>query len=599
MVRPTTTADERLVDHLQREGKVSAEGVRRAMIRQRSEDRSLGEILVDLGELSADDLRQVMAQMLDVPAVDLAMTPADPLILDVLSKRKAYQLEAIPLFQVENQLTVALPDPDNLSKLDELKFATGKVILPVLALRSDIQRHLKTFYGEPETDGFDDLEFESADGSPIGAAVDLEEQVEDRPVIRLVNMVIVRAIQEHASDIHLEPQQGGMKVRYRIDGRLRPKPFLIPPQAVPAVVSRIKILSTLDISEKRRPQDGKIRLRYRGRSIDVRTSTCPNIYGEKIVLRLLDKERQNFSLETIGMSDPVLATWKRLLHRRQGIILVTGPTGSGKSSTLYATLKHLNEPDVNIATLEDPVEYELPGVSQSQVNPRAGFTFADGLRSLLRQDPDIILVGEIRDAETAQIAVQAALTGHLVLATLHTNDAPTAVTRLVEMGVPAYLVAATVVGVLAQRLIRRVCPSCRTVVDPDTVESDLLASILEAGVPFEEGTGCDHCDGAGYKGRTGVHEVLEVDRALQQVVAGGADDRGIAEAAVRSGYRPMWWDGVDKVLAGQSTLRELARCVSIEHDDPELESLRSRLAAADQPPAQPELGSSAPGGTAG
>jgi type IV pilus assembly protein PilB len=546
---------------------------------QRSESKPLGEILIAIGELKPDDLRRTLSVMLDVPAVDLATTPCDPMVLDDLPKNKAFELSAIPLFSVEHQLTVAIPDPDNLIKLDELRFATGKEILPVLALESDIEVHLKTYYGERETTGGDDLEFERPDGSAIEEGVEIEEAVEDRPVVRLVNMVIVRAIQEFASDIHFEPQQGGMKVRYRIDGRLRPKPFLIPSQAISPVVSRIKILSNLDISERRRPQDGKIRIRYRGRAIDVRTSTCPNIYGEKVVLRLLDKERQDYSLDTIGMSPHVLESWRKMLHRRQGIVLVTGPTGSGKSSTLYATLRHLNEPDVNIATLEDPVEYELKGVSQSQVNVRAGFTFAGGLRSLLRQDPDIILVGEIRDAETAEIAVQAALTGHLVLATLHTNDAPTAVTRLVDMGVPRYLAAATMMGVLAQRLIRRACPDCQAEAQPDDIEADIFKPILEAGLSFHEGSGCATCNGAGYNGRTGVHEVLEIDRNLQQLISAGSDEQAIADAARDRGYRPMWWDGIDKVRGGLSTLRELARCVSVENDERELAVIREEAAA--------------------
>ena len=588
MAQIRESTEDRLGTRLRNEELISGDALRRALMRQRTESKPLGEILVALGELEPNDLRRTLSAMLDVPAVDLANTPCDPLVLDQLPKNKAYELSAIPLFSVEHQLTIAVPDPDNLIKLDELRCATGKEILPVLALESDIAVHLKTYYGELDTTGADDLEFERPDGSAIDEGVEIEEAVEDRPVVRLVNMVVVRAIQECASDIHFEPQQGGMKIRYRIDGRLRPKPFLIPAQAISAVVSRIKILSNLDISERRRPQDGKIRLRYRGRAIDVRTSTCPNIYGEKVVLRLLDKERQDYSLDTIGMSAHVLDGWRKMLHRRQGIVLVTGPTGSGKSSTLYATLRHLNEPDVNIATLEDPVEYELAGVSQSQVNVRAGFTFAGGLRSLLRQDPDIILVGEIRDAETAEIAVQAALTGHLVLATLHTNDAPTAVTRLVEMGVPRYLVAATMMGVLAQRLIRRACPDCRADAEPDDIEDDLFAPLLDAGLCFHEGSGCATCNGAGYAGRTGVHEVLAIDRSLQHLISTGSDEQAIAESARDRGYRPMFWDGIDKVRGGLSTLRELARCVSVETDERELAVIRAEIAERTRDAADPE-----------
>lgn len=557
----------RLGDVLLGRGLITAEQLRRGLMTQRSQGLPLGETLVAMGAVAESDLREALSELLGVPAIDLAVAACDPLILDAIPKNKAYELRAIPLFQVDNQLTVAVPDPTNLAKIDELSFVTGKQILPVLALSADVDRHLPQLYGPADADASSDVRFLGQDGAPIDDTVSLEDADVDRPVVRVVNLIIARAIEEQASDIHFEPQDDGMTVRYRVDGRLQVKPFHVPASAVRAVGSRIKILSSLDIAERRRPQDGKIRVRMQGRRIDVRVSTCPNIHGEKIVLRLLDKERQNFTLGNIGMSDELLRRWKRLLLAREGIVLVTGPTGSGKSSTLYATLRHVHDPAVNIVTLEDPVEYELPGISQSQVHEAAGFTFAGGLRSLLRQDPDIILVGEIRDAETARIAIQAALTGHLVLATLHTNDAPSAVTRLVDMGIPAFLVGASLLGVLAQRLVRQVCPSCKQPVGPNPDEQEVFAHWLDAGVPFEDGPGCSRCKEIGYRGRCGAHELLTVDRRLQRRVTAGASDRDIARDAARRGYRPLWFDGLDKVREGVTTLRELARSVGLPEED--------------------------------
>ncbi len=541
--------------------------LKKALILQQSQNKYLGEILVEMGAVSAEDLRAVLSEILDVPAVNLDRTYGDPFVLDIIPKDKAFELEVIPLFLVENQLTVALADPDNIAKIDELRFLTGKEILPVLALEGDIKRHLIEYYGEldPWSENTA-IEFESLAGTPVDTSITLDEAVKDRPLIRLVNLIIARAIQEQASDIHLEPQEGRMAVRYRIDGRLQPKPFNLPAAVTPAVISRIKILSQLDISEKRVPQDGKVRVRYKGRRVDIRTSTFPTLYGEKIVLRLLDKERQNYELTSIGMSDAILNQWRALLRHHQGILLVTGPTGSGKSSTLYATLRHLNQPDGNIVTLEDPVEYELPGINQGQVHEQAGFTFAKGLRSILRQDPDIILVGEIRDLETAQIAIQAALTGHLVLATLHTNDAPSAVVRLVDMGVPRFLLAASVIGILAQRLVRKVCQHCVTDAVPPPEEVDFLRPWLERGIPFRTGRGCDACLGAGFRGRTGVHELVVIDRTIQSVISNGGSEDALLAAARKNGYRRMWWDGLEKVTAGITTLEELARSVQIDED---------------------------------
>lgn len=548
-------------------GLITGEQLRKALVLQGSRDQRLGEILVDMGALSAEDLRKALAELFNVPAIDLDRTYGDPFVLDILPKEKAFELKVIPLFLVESQLTVALPDPDNIAKLDEIRFLTGKQVLPVLALENDVERHLKEYYGELDPWSSDvAIEFESPGGTSVDTTVSLDEVQADRPLIRLVNLIIARAIQERASDVHVEPQEDRIVIRYRIDGKLQVKPFNLPAGVTSAVVSRMKILSQLDIAEKRVPQDGKVRVRYKGRRIDIRTSTFPTVFGEKVVMRLLDKERQDYRLENIGMSDSILDRWRKVMRRREGIILVTGPTGSGKSSTLYATLRALNSPDINIVTLEDPVEYELRGISQAQVQERAGFTFAKGLRSILRQDPDIVLVGEIRDLETAQIAVQAALTGHLVLSTLHTNDAPSTIIRLVDMGIPRFLVGASVIGILAQRLVRRVCPHCVEDVEPPPEEAEILRPWLDMQIPYREGKGCYRCRDIGYSGRTGVHELILVDRELQARITAGDDVETLARHARGNGYRPMWWDGLEKVAAGITTLNELAHTVQADEE---------------------------------
>jgi type IV pilus assembly protein PilB len=562
----------RLGELLQRKGLITGADLRRAVATQMVLGKPIGEILLSMGAISADDLRRVLAEELRVPAVDLTKTIGDPFVLDLISKERAFELRAIPLFLVENQLTVAMPDPNNLRKLDELAFLTGKEILPVLALESDVGARLIEYHGELDPDSeHPAISFQTPSGVSATSGSETPQGQEDRPIVRLVSLILTKAIQQEASDIHLEPQDSSMVVRFRIDGRLQRRDFQIPPSAMTSVASRIKVLGQCDISERRVPQDGKVRMMYRNRRVDVRVSTYPTIYGEKIVLRLLDKERQQYDLANIGMSDTILARWQELLRRREGILLVTGPTGSGKSSTLYATLRHLNRPEVNIVTLEDPVEYELAGISQGQVNDRAGFSFAAGLRAILRQDPDIILVGEIRDVETAQIAVQAALTGHLVLATLHTNDAPSAVTRLVDIGVPRYLVSGALVGVLAQRLVRRVCPHCVADVELDDGEQELFGKWTAQGVPFAEGCGCKHCSETGYRGRVGVHELLMVDREIQHMISAGGDDKALLDAATGHGYSKLWWDGITKVRAGITTLRELARAVTPDQTEKPLD----------------------------
>jgi type IV pilus assembly protein PilB len=557
----------RIGDLLIDRGAVTEDDVRRALVVQRGSGKPLVEALLEMGVVERGVLRETLAEQLDVPAIDLAVTAGDPTILDIVPKPKAFQLRVIPLFMIGSQLTVAMAEPNDLAKLDELRFITGKEILPVLALRDEIERHLTVYFGELEDlESGDGLEFET-NGRATADAVELEEVTEDRPVVRLVNLILARAVDEGASDIHVEPQEKEIIIRYRVDGILHRKPYNLPAAIGSSLSSRLKILASLDIAERRVPQDGKVKVRFHGRRVDIRMSTFPTIHGEKIVMRLLDKEKQAFTLDNIGMGPDLGAAWRRLLARKEGILLVTGPTGSGKSSTLYASLQHLVSPEINIVTLEDPVEYEMGGISQGQVHKGAGFTFAAGLRSILRQDPDIILVGEIRDLETAQISIQAALTGHLVLSTLHTNDAPSAVARLVDMGVPRFLVSAGVLGVLAQRLVRRVCPHCVEDGEPEADRQEFFAPWIARGVPYRTASGCDRCGGVGFKGRVGVHELVVFNDAIRaRLSAGDAAAPIIAEAARESGYRTMWWDGLDKVVEGHTTLGELSRSIHPDED---------------------------------
>jgi len=544
---------------------ITAEQLREAMAKQRLKETPLVDAFIAISALSMEQALAEISEILDVPAVDLAVTFGDATIVEVLPRPRAFDLKAIPLFCVGNELTVAMSRPFDLALLDELRFITNKTILPAFALETDIEQHLPRYYGsyDPAVEQFA-VEFEAPSSSAETEEVSVEDPELDRPIVRLVNLIFSSAIAERATDIHLEPGLKQMSVRFRRDGVLQAKPYEIPREAIASVTSRIKILASIDISDRRLPQDGKIRIRYQERSVDVRVSTFPSVHGEKIVMRILDKERMDFNLNNIGMSDQVRRGWEKVLRHREGLVLVTGPTGSGKSSTLFASLRRLNDESVNIVTLEDPVEYELDGVTQGQVNNATGFTFARGLRSILRQDPDIILVGEIRDLETAQIAVQAALTGHLVLATLHTNDAPSATTRLLDMGVAPYLLASCLRGVMAQRLIRKVCAECVRSVEP----TDELREQFEpwlADYPFVDGEGCTHCAELGYNGRTGVHELLSVDDRVRSVIVQQGSAAELCDVAASNGYRRMWWDGLAKVGEQQTSLSELARVVEPIH----------------------------------
>ncbi|MBE3575609.1 MAG: type II secretion system ATPase GspE, partial [Firmicutes bacterium] len=532
---------------------------------------------------------------LGIPHVDLSRTPVDPRALQLVPERVAREERCLPIAINGQRLTLAVADPFNVVALDEVRQITGMEIQLVLVGESDLERALAQHYGlrdvaavaqevlaavpaQPGPGRGDAL----AGGSEPDEEPDVErlrQMVEEAPIVRLVNVIISQAVRERASDIHIEPQEHDVRIRYRVDGLLR-EAMSAPRRTHPGLVSRIKVLAKLDIAQRRLPQDGQIRTRVEGKELDIRVATLPTVYGEKVVLRLLSRDGNLLDLQALGFSAANLQQVEHALSRPYGMILVTGPTGSGKTTTLYAALSRLNATERNIITVEDPVEYSLPGVNQIQVNPKAGLDFATALRAILRQDPDVIMVGEIRDQETARIAVQAALTGHLVLSTLHTNDAAGTLTRLVDMGIEPYLVASALVCVVAQRLVRRVCPDCRESYVPDEAEWEVVSGIDgpalaqggsgagEAGVPRPDkpvlyrGRGCGRCGQTGYAGRLAIHEVITVSADLRRHLLAGEPAEAIAEAAVAHGMVRLRQDGLAKALAGQTTLAEVLRATA-------------------------------------
>ncbi|MCM2357229.1 MAG: type II secretion system ATPase GspE [Geobacteraceae bacterium] len=470
----------------------------------------------------------------------------------------------LPLRQEDGTLLVAMADPANLSALDEVRGLFGMPLQGIVVPRRELLEAINRLYARLSGSAQEVVEeLEGEDLSTIATELsvpkDLLELTDEAPVIRLLNSIIFQAVKERASDIHIEPFEQELEVRFRIDGLLYK--MLSPPKVVQeALISRVKIMAGLNIAEKRLPQDGRLRVIVAGRDVDIRVSILPTFFGERVVLRLLDKQRGVISLADIGFAPADVQTMERLLGRTSGIILVTGPTGSGKTTTLYAALSRINSPEKNIITIEDPIEYQLKGVGQIQVNPRIDLTFANGLRSILRQDPDIIMVGEIRDAETAEIAMQASLTGHLVLSTLHTNDAATAVTRLIDMGVEPFMVASTLSAVLAQRLVRVICPHCKEAYRPEREYAGITLPAL-----LYRGRGCDRCFGLGSIGRTGIYELLLVDSELTSMVIRQAPAGAIKEYAIARGMRTLREDGLAKAAAGITTIEEVLRVTQEEY----------------------------------
>ncbi|HWH31482.1 MAG TPA: ATPase, T2SS/T4P/T4SS family [Egibacteraceae bacterium] len=544
-------------------GLVSESQLAAAQDEQAQSGRSLASVLVDGGYVEERDLVRTLAEHLGLEFVELGDRQVDTEAASLVPEQLARRYNVLPLgFAEDGALLVAMSDPSNVLAHDDLRTVTDHEIRPLMATRTDISAAIDRFAGM--ADAVDDVVGDlGGDDDEVPDLSQIREIVDDAPIVKFVNALIAKAVTDRASDIHIEPQEREIRVRYRVDGVLHD----VTSQSRrihSGVVSRLKIMADLDIAERRIPQDGRISLRTGGKQIDLRVSTLPTVYGEKVVMRILDKTSILLELEDLGFMESNLARYRSSFSKPYGMILVTGPTGSGKSTTLYATLNIISKPSVNVLTVEDPVEYRLPGISQVQINPKAGLTFPTALRSILRQDPDVVLVGEMRDHETAQIGMEAALTGHLVLSTLHTNDAPSAVTRLTEMRIDPFLVASAVDCVLAQRLARRLCPQCKEPYTPT------MAELESAGIPLGEHdrlptlfrpVGCGHCARTGYRGRLAVHEIMSVTEEIERMIVEKASTDDIAKMAKTQGMHSLREDGLAKVLLGQTTLEEIGRVI--------------------------------------
>ncbi len=551
-------------------GKLSKEKLEEALKlqAQSSGEKRLGELLVELGYCTEEDVVEALSIQTGLPVINLREEKIDPDAITLLPPEVAYRHMVLPIEKRDSVLRVAVADPLDVAAEDALRFITGLNVEPYLACPSDIkslveQHYMRRVMQESQDEQIEVIEVEEEIGDPTRLA-------KEALVIRLVDMLIRNAVRERATDVHIEPFERTLRIRYRIDGVLHE----VPPPAKrfhAAIVSRIKIMSNLDITERRKPQDGRIRIRVLGREIDLRVSIIPTMFGESVVLRILDRSSSLLTLEQLGMMGDDLSRFERVIKAPYGILLATGPTGSGKTTTLYAAIQRLYTPTLKFITIEDPVEYQIDGVNQIQINPQIGLTFANALRSILRHDPDIIMVGEIRDSETAEIAIHAALTGHLVFSTLHTNDAPGAITRLLEMGMEPFLIASSLQGILAQRLVRKICENCKVEYEPgEAVRKALVSEGFEEAMDckFYRGTGCDECRYTGYFGRTGIFELLVMDEAIRELVLRKAPSDEIRQVAIEHGMHTLLQDGLRKVLLGITTIEEVERVTQLPNGNP-------------------------------
>jgi type IV pilus assembly protein PilB len=559
----------RLGEYLLKKGLISSEDLVGALNEQKNTGQMLGQILVKKRLIDEEQLYQILAEKLGIEFIELSGVKIPTELISLISEHIARTYCVMPLRLESNILSIAMINPRDTFAIDELRTLTGLVIRPVMSSRSQIEAAIEKYYGSSvgeeilnlgRGEGFESST-EISETTGLRDSEGVEIAAEEAPIITLVNNVIHDSVNKRASDIHIEPLKEGSRVRCRIDGILY-EVKTIPKEDYRSVVSRVKIMANMDIAERRLPQDGSFRLEYEGKHVDVRVSSYPTMYGEKIVMRLLIREFIFLSLNELGFEAEELRTFETLIKRSCGIILVVGPTGSGKTTTLYSALSQLNSKEKNIVTVEDPIEYEIDGISQSQVNVKAGFTFANSLRSMMRQNPDIILVGEIRDMETAELAVRAALTGHLVFSTLHTNDAPGAVTRLLDMGVEPFLIASCLIGALAQRLVRKICPKCKEqIVVPvhilDKFKTE-MENIKVTENKFFRGKGCSFCMNSGFKGREGVFEFLTVSGdKMKDTITSGFQTTLLRKIAQEQGFRTMKESGLRKALRGETTLEEV------------------------------------------
>lgn len=559
----------RLGDILTSSGAITEDQLRHALEVQKTTHERLGTILIDEGIINEQRLIETLEVQLGIDFIDLSKIHIPVEMAQLVPRNIAKRHGVVPVKLVKDELTLAMSDPLNFVALEEVRTATRKRILPKIATAASVNRAIATLYGnEGAARAIEEMRFESAAREQITTGVTSDEVTDDiqsAPTVRLVNSILERATVERASDIHLESHSDEMVVRMRIDGSLRTI-LTVPWDLKRAVISRLKIMGGMDISEQRLPQDGRANVRVKGHDIDLRMSTLPTLYGEKVVIRLLDKSTQLLDAKAIGLSGENLERYNKLLHNAHGMILIVGPTGSGKSSTMYTMIRSLNTEEINLVTLEDPVEYDIDGVNQVQINEKAGMTFAEGLRAILRQDPDIIAVGEIRDGETAEIAVRSAITGHLVLSTVHTNDALTALDRLIDIGVEPYLVAEALNGVISQRLVRKICPDCKESYIPSEEELRRLGcEPTTKDILFYRGRGCPNCYHTGYLGRTAVFEILLMDQNFKRAVSEGRHKQELMEclskgtfSSLADGCRKLVMEGVTSAEEAISILNTTA-----------------------------------------
>ena len=560
----------RLGEFLVETGLISEADLSRALSEQRSKKEKLGDVITSLGLASDIEIAQALSIQLGISLIDLRNTPVEPQAIELISEKVARKHLIIPISLDQKELHIAMADPLSFEAFEDVRFASGHTTRPLLATRSDILWAIDQHYhlGSSLTNIVKNIadermvevlgdQHETSDRETD----DLRKKSEAAPVIRMVNLIISDAAEKGASDIHIEPVKTALQIRNRIDGLLT-KTMDLPKWVQGAVISRVKIMAKMDIAEKRLPQDGRIGVRIGGKNLDLRISTIPANYGEKVVIRLLDSANAEISLNAMGLTSSELTTMEDIINRPQGIVLVTGPTGSGKTTTLYGILNRIKTVTENITTIEDPIEYELPGINQVAVNEKIGLTFPSMLRSLLRQDPDIIMLGEMRDGETASIAVQAALTGHLVFSTIHTNNCAATVSRLRDLGIPSYLIATTIIGIVAQRLVRTICPKCTVQKTP--TEREILRMGLKPDALIYHGEGCPACNNTGYKGRTGIYEIMVLTQPIRDLIASNATENEIRQTAVSRGMATLGHNALEKVTAGITTVDEILRVVEVD-----------------------------------
>jgi type IV pilus assembly protein PilB len=570
-----TNMERKLGELLVKDNIITREELEEALGKRTESNESLGHILMEMGVASEWEIAAALGKQLNVPFITLSQYEIERDVLESIPRDIVMKYKIVPVDRTGDTLTVALPDPSNIFILDELRLLTKSQIVPVISFETDIEKAIGRYFKAPDEKVIkledmmsemkeSDMEILQQEGGE-DEEMDLSIQINDAPVIRLVNAIIAEAIRMRASDIHIEPYEKELRLRYRLDGVLMAQSS--PSKAWQnAIISRLKILSEMDIAEKRLPQDGRFRVRMEGKDVDFRVNTIPVPHGEKVVIRILDQGNLMLDLSRLGLTQEEIDKFNREIHKPWGMCLVTGPTGSGKSTTLYSALSTINDPTINISTAEDPVEYQLPGINQVAVNEKIGLSFATALRAFLRQDPDVIMVGEIRDLETAEIAIKAALTGHLVFSTLHTNDASSSISRMVNMGVEPFLVAASLNMIVAQRLVRRICASCKESYEP-TPEQRKAIGIEDPKVVFSRGTGCDICGERGYKGRVALYEILVNSDRLRDSIIANVPPTHLKREAIQQGMTTLRMSGVRKIKDGVTTVEEVLSATVSDSDE--------------------------------